>query len=48
MLKFQLGRSRGFGLVTCSSDDEAQAAIDGLNDQEIDGRRIKVDHASNC
>ena len=41
-----IGRSRGFGFVTLSSDDEAQAAIDGLNEQELDGRRIKIDRAA--
>ncbi|KAL0089277.1 hypothetical protein F4703DRAFT_1940784 [Phycomyces blakesleeanus] len=40
------GRSRGFGFVTYSSDSEAQAAIDALNEQELDGRRIKVNMAS--
>ncbi|KAI9747647.1 MAG: hypothetical protein M1835_002012 [Candelina submexicana] len=36
------GLSRGFGFVTMSSQGEAEAAIDGLNEQELDGRRIKV------
>lgn len=41
-----IGRSRGFGFVTFSGDSEAQAAIDGLNEQELDGRRIKINHAT--
>lgn len=41
-----IGRSRGFGFVTLSSDNEAQAAIDGLNEQELDGRRVKINHAT--
>lgn len=40
------GRSRGFGFVTFSNDQEAQAAIGGLNEQELDGRRIKVNLAN--
>ncbi|RUP10884.1 glycine-rich RNA-binding protein [Jimgerdemannia flammicorona] len=40
------GHSRGFGFVTYSSDSEAEAAIAGLNDQELDGRIIRVDCAS--
>lgn len=32
------GRSRGFGFVTYGSNQEADAAIAGLHDQELDGR----------
>lgn len=35
-------RSKGYGFVEMSNDDEAQAAIDGLNDTEVDGRQIIV------
>jgi len=35
-------RSKGFGFVEMSNDEEGQAAIDGLNDQELDGRTIVV------
>ena len=39
------GRSRGFGFVEMPSDEDAQAAIDGLNDTDLDGRRIRVNEA---
>lgn len=40
------GRSRGFGFVTYGSQAEADAAINGLNEQDLDGRRIKVNIAN--
>jgi RNA recognition motif-containing protein len=39
------GRSKGFGFVEMSSEAEAQAAIQGLHDQEINGRRLTVNEA---
>jgi RNA recognition motif-containing protein len=39
------GRSRGFGFVEMGSDAEAQAAIEGLHDQDVDGRPIIVNEA---
>ncbi|MDH3717873.1 MAG: RNA-binding protein [Planctomycetota bacterium] len=39
------GRSKGFGFVEMSSDAEAQAAIDGLNEKEHDGRALTVNEA---
>ncbi|MFA5134889.1 MAG: RNA-binding protein [Patescibacteria group bacterium] len=39
------GRSRGFGFVEMASDDEAKAAVDSLNGQELDGRAIVVNEA---
>jgi RNA recognition motif-containing protein len=39
------GRSKGFGFVEMSSDADAQAAIDGLNDKELKGRTLKVNTA---
>jgi RNA recognition motif-containing protein len=40
------GRSRGFGFVTFGTNQEADAAIASLNEQELDGRRIKVNLAN--
>ena len=37
-----MGRSKGFGFVEMETDAQAQAAIQGLNDQEHDGRRLTV------
>ena len=39
------GRSKGFGFVEMGSDSEAQAAIDGLNGADYDGRPMKVNEA---
>lgn len=41
----ETGRSRGFGFVKMSTDDEAQRAIEGLNGQDCDGRDLKVNLA---
>lgn len=39
------GRSKGFGFVEMANDEEGQAAINDLNDQEFDGRTIVVKKA---
>jgi RNA recognition motif-containing protein len=39
------GRSKGFGFVEMSADQEAQAAITGLNGKEHDGRGLTVNEA---
>ena len=39
------GRSKGFGFVEMSSDDEAQAAIAQLNGSDCDGRQMTVSEA---
>ncbi len=39
------GRSKGFGFVEMGSDDEAQAAIAGMNGKEHGGRALTVNEA---
>jgi RNA recognition motif-containing protein len=39
------GRSKGFAFVEMDTEAQAQAAIQGLNDQEHDGRRLTVNEA---
>ena len=39
------GRSKGFGFVEMNDDGQAQAAIDGLNEQPINGRNVRVNEA---
>ena len=39
------GRSKGFGFVEMSSQEEAQKAIAALNGQEHDGRALTVNEA---
>jgi len=41
----ETGRSKGFGFVEMGTDQEAQAAIQGLNEKEQDGRPLKVNEA---
>ncbi|HQA63487.1 MAG TPA: RNA-binding protein [bacterium] len=39
------GRSKGFGFVEMSSDDEAAKAIEMFDGKEFDGRTLKVNEA---
>jgi len=39
------GRSKGFGFVEMKTDQEAQAAIQALNNKEHDGRALTVNEA---
>ena len=41
----ETGRSKGFGFVEMSSDDEAQAAIAGLSGKVHGGRALTVNEA---
>ena len=41
----ETGRSKGFGFVEMSTEEEATAAIDQFNGKEIDGRPVTVNEA---
>ncbi len=41
----ETGRSRGFGFVDMTSDEEGQKAIDSLNETEFEGQTIAVSEA---
>ena len=40
------GRSKGYGFVEMTSDDDALKAIESLNDKEFNGRNIVVKKAN--
>ncbi len=41
----ETGRSKGFGFVEMSSEDEAHAAMSEMDGKEVDGRVLKVNEA---
>ncbi len=41
----ETNRSRGFGFVEMSSDEEAKKAVEELNGKDLDGRAIVVNEA---
>jgi RNA recognition motif-containing protein len=41
----ETGRSRGFGFVEMDNDNEALEAIESLDGQDFDGRRLTVNEA---
>ena len=45
MMDRETGRSKGFGFVEMGTDAEAQAAINGMNGQPVDGRAVVVNEA---
>ncbi len=45
MMDRETGRSKGFGFVEMASDAEAQAAVNGMNGQALDGRAVVVNEA---
>ena len=45
MMDRESGRPRGFGFVTMSTPEEAEATINALNGKSIDGRALTVNVA---
>lgn len=45
MMDRDTGRSKGFGFVEMSTDAEAQAGINGMNGQALEGRAVVVNEA---
>jgi RNA recognition motif-containing protein len=41
----ETGNSKGVGFIEMSSDEEASAAITGVNGRELDGRQLRVNEA---
>ena len=41
----ETNRSKGFGFVEMSSDEEAKAAVEQLNGKDLDGRAVVVNEA---
>jgi RNA recognition motif-containing protein len=41
----ETGNSKGYGFVEMKNDNEAMAAIEALNNSEVDGRQIAVKEA---
>lgn len=41
------GRSRGYGFVEFAEESAAQDAVNGMNEQEMDGRKLTVSMAKN-
>ncbi|KAH7550756.1 hypothetical protein ACOSP7_023691 [Xanthoceras sorbifolium] len=46
ILDRETGRSRGFGFITYSSAEEASSAIQALDGQDLHGRRVRVNYAT--
>lgn len=41
----ETNRSRGFGFVEMSNEEDARSAIDALHGQEMDGRQLNINEA---
>jgi len=39
------GRSKGFGFVTFTNDEDAKKAISEMNEKEVEGRKLTVNEA---
>ncbi|KAG8078865.1 hypothetical protein GUJ93_ZPchr0007g3266 [Zizania palustris] len=42
----ETGRSRGFGFVNFSNDDDAKNAVEGMDGKELQGRSVRVNFAN--
>ncbi|KAK7394412.1 hypothetical protein VNO78_14940 [Psophocarpus tetragonolobus] len=42
----ETGRSRGFAFITFATSEDASAAIQGMDGQDLHGRRIRVNYAT--
>ena len=45
IIDYETGKSKGFGFVEMDDDNEAQTAINAVNETEFDGRTIVVKEA---
>ncbi len=45
MMERDTGRSKGFGFVEMGSQEEANAAVEGMNGQALGGRNVVVNEA---
>src|SRR3990167_1500815 len=45
IVDFGTGRSKGFGFITFANAEACEKAVKGANDQEMDGRKLKVNVA---
>lgn len=41
----ETGRSRGFGFVEYETEEQAKKGLEAMNNQEVDGRRVRIDLA---
>jgi len=41
----ETGRAKGFGFVTMNDDAQAKSAIEALNENDFDGRNLRVNEA---